>query len=142
MSDHTDRLRKHVASYRTISRHRVNCLDVCDEVDTLQAKKEAEIDRLNDANDALIEIGHKQAKRIEELQAKVDALTAQNKTQYDRMGEQIQVNADLLKRIEELQAENKRLTMMLDEYERLDNAGKIPLEPVGGAELKGVDDVD
>ncbi len=31
-----------------------------------------------------------------------------------------------------LTTENKRLTMMLAEYVRLDNAGKIPLEPVGG----------
>ena len=29
--------------------------------------------------------------------------------------------------------EIERLTMMLTEYVRLDNAGKIPMEPVGGA---------
>ncbi len=34
--------------------------------------------------------------------------------------------------LEQMTAEVARLTMMLDEYVRLDNAGKIPLEPVGG----------
>ena len=35
---------------------------------------EKTVERLNDANDALIEIGHKQAERIERLQARVDVL--------------------------------------------------------------------
>jgi len=38
------------------------------------------------------------------------------------------------KEIERLSAENERLTMMLTEYVRLNNAGKIPLEPIGGAD--------
>ena len=37
--------------------------------------------------------------------------------------------------IERFEAENKRLTMMLAEYVRLDNAGLIPMRPV--AALKG-----
>ncbi len=37
MSDATDRLRGHVASYKYSSPHRENCIDVCDEVDRLTA---------------------------------------------------------------------------------------------------------
>jgi len=35
MSENTKRLRGHVASYKIMSPHRQNCLDVCDEVDLL-----------------------------------------------------------------------------------------------------------
>jgi len=44
----------------------------------------------------------------------------------------------LIERIAELEAEDKRLTMMLAEYVRLDNAGLIPMRPV--AALKGDSD--
>ena len=40
MSDNTKRLRNHVASYKSLSSHRQNCLDVCDEAERLQAKVE------------------------------------------------------------------------------------------------------
>lgn len=33
MSEATKRLRNHVASYKTLSPHRQNCLDVCDEAE-------------------------------------------------------------------------------------------------------------
>lgn len=42
MSEATERLRRHVASYKWTSTHRENCLDVCDELDAAQA----EIERL------------------------------------------------------------------------------------------------
>ena len=42
MSDNTKRLRDHVASYNSMSRHRENCLDVCDEVES----QATEIERL------------------------------------------------------------------------------------------------
>ena len=35
MSENTKRLRGHVTSYKSMSPHRQNCLDVCDEVDQL-----------------------------------------------------------------------------------------------------------
>lgn len=38
MSKATDRLRRHVASYKWTSLHRENCLEVCDEVDRLAAE--------------------------------------------------------------------------------------------------------
>ena len=64
------------------------------------------------------------------LRAEIETLLAEikdnNKTY--RMA-QDRANND----IETLTAENKRLVMMLDEYVRLDNAGKIPMEPVGGS---------
>ncbi len=40
MSENTLRLRNHVASYRTLSAHRQNCLDVCDEVDQLEKERD------------------------------------------------------------------------------------------------------
>jgi len=41
---------------------------------------------------------------------------------------------DMVDSVERLTAEVSRLTMMLEEYVRLDNAGKIPLESVGGSD--------
>ena len=38
VSKATERLRNHVASYKSMSSHRDNCLDVCDEVDSLTAE--------------------------------------------------------------------------------------------------------
>ena len=57
-----------------------------------------------------------QAARIEELE-----------TKNERLGT---AGLDAQTRIEELEAEDKRLTMMLAEYVRLDNAGLIPLAEV------------
>lgn len=46
MSDETTRLRNHVASYKSLSSHRQNCLDVCDEHD-------AQAQRLKELTEAL-----------------------------------------------------------------------------------------
>ena len=45
MSDNTERLRNHVASYISMSSHRQNCLDVCTEAEQAAAK----IEHLTDA---------------------------------------------------------------------------------------------
>lgn len=55
-----------------------------------------------------------------------------NKPHDHRSGDHVCVG-NLQDEVERLTAENRRLTMMLDEYVRLDNAGKIPMEPVGGS---------
>ena len=60
----------------------------------------------------------------------------------DKYNDLVQVNLGLYRDVERLTAENARLTMMLTEYVRLDNAGKIPIEPVGGAALQEVSDGD
>ena len=74
------------------------------------------------------------------LQARVDALTKGNRIEHDaavkfeNYSNELAVECQRLQaRVEALEAEDARLTMMLNEYVRLDNAGKIPLEPVGGA---------
>ena len=53
MSEETDRLRGHVASYNSMSSHRQNCLDVCDEVDHLTTEGTKKDDALVLAWDAL-----------------------------------------------------------------------------------------
>jgi len=38
VSKNTERLRNHVASYKSLSPHRQNCLDVCGEIEQLDQK--------------------------------------------------------------------------------------------------------
>ena len=82
-----------------------------DELERLTTERDA-------MNDSLVGQVIIPAEMLSGLQAKVDALTAQNKTQYDRMGEQIQVNADLLKRVDALKWELRSLVSTV-EYEEI-----------------------
>ena len=72
MSENTERLRGHVASYKWSSPHRKNCLDVCDEVERLTAenKSQREIQyKYADEINRLIKNGQAMLKTIETIQA-------------------------------------------------------------------------
>ena len=44
MSEMVKQMRSHVASYKVLSRHRQNCLDMCDEIERLRAALEQVIE--------------------------------------------------------------------------------------------------
>ena len=83
MSKATDRLRNHVASYKSLSSHRQNCLDVCAELEQAQA----EIDRLQALHLERTKSTHKalteRDQRIEQLEAAATYLSAEVKDAWD-----------------------------------------------------------
>ena len=80
MTDLTEQMRRHVASYKTLTNHRQACLDMCDEIERLTkcyAAAKVTIDRFrkqlgeNDERMAHVQV------HIAELEAEIERLTAE-----------------------------------------------------------------
>ena len=121
MSDHTDRLRKHVASYKTMSSHRQNCLDVCDEIERQKEAGQILVTNIATLEKRIAEL-EAEAKRNLEYAQKFESLANDNAASADR-----------------LQADNERLRAEVLRLQNILSQITDACASVDKAALKGVE---